>query len=188
MKFVSERQRRARRLRIARGALVALALTGMAVAVGLLLPTAHTTTGTAMFDRPPDAVWRVLTDLDGMPLWRSDLTTLERLPNHGGKTVWREIGRAGAQVLEFWWEDPPRRLVMQSAEAGQVNYPIRTFELSSIGGGTRVTMTARAVVSNPLVRVLVRLDPSRPAVERFLHDLDQRLNLNRRQVATDAIR
>jgi hypothetical protein len=89
--------------------------------------------------------------------------------------------------LEFWWEDPPRRLVMQSARAGQVAYPRRTFELTPIDQGTRVTITERAEVSNPLIRLLVRLDPSQPAVDRFLHDLDRRLNLNRRQVAAEAI-
>ena len=82
-------------------------------------------------------VRRVLTDLDGMPLWRSDLTALERLPNVAGRPAWREIGRGGAQVVELTLADPPRRLVIQQAAGGRSVLPIRTFDLDSAATGTR---------------------------------------------------
>jgi uncharacterized protein YndB with AHSA1/START domain len=187
MKFISERQRRARKRRRILGAVASLGTAFLALVGGVLLPIEHITTQSADFDRPPETVWRVLTDLDGMPLWRSDLITLERLPAVEGRTVWRENGRSGSRVIEFSWAEPPHRLVMQGTRSGRPGYPMRTFDLASIDRGTRVTITERSEVPNPLRRVLVRLDPGRSAVARFLEDLDLRLNLNRRQVAADEL-
>ena len=187
MKFISERQRRTRRRRLVLGAVWPVALTATAAVGGVLLPAEHVTRGTAVFNRSAETVWRVLTDLDGMPLWRSDLTTVERLPDHGGKTVWREVSPDGAQVLELSREEPPFRLVIQGAESGRPSYPMRSFELAPTQWGTRVTITERAEVSNPILRVLVRLDPGRSAVQRLLRDLDQRLSVYRRQVAADGM-
>lgn len=187
MKFISVRQRRARRRRLVRGAVGSLALAATVAGGGVLLPVEHVTSGTAVFNRSPETVWRVLTDLDGMPLWRSDLTTVERLPDHGGKTVWLEIRPNGSQVVELSREEPPFRLVMQGAEAGRASYPVRTFELATTEWGTRVTITERAEVPNPFLRVLIRLDPGHSAVRRLLRDLDQRLSVYRRQVAAEGI-
>jgi hypothetical protein len=155
---------------------------------GVFLPVEHVGVGHALLDRPPETVWRVLTDLDGMPLWRSDLTALERLPDVAGRPAWREIGRGGARVVELALADPPRRLVIQRAPGGRTVLPIRTFELDSAESGTRVTITERGEVRNPLGRLLVRLRPGAPAIDRFLRDLDQRLNAGHRQVAAEAAR
>ncbi len=188
MKFISERQRRRRRRRVTLGALLALGGAGVGWAGGGLLPVEFVTTGSAVFDRSAETVWRVLTDLDGMPLWRSDLTTLERLPNLGGKTVWREVGRNGSRVVEFASAEPPHRLVTQGTGAGQPGYPMRTFDLSATDRGTRLTITERAEVANQFSRVMVRLDPGRSGVESFLRDLDERLNVNRRQLTAEGVR
>jgi uncharacterized protein YndB with AHSA1/START domain len=152
---------------------------------GLFLPAEHTDTGRAVVSRPPETVWRVLTDLDGMPLWRSDVTAVERLPDLMGKPAWREIGRHGVRVVEASQAEPPRRLVIQGATEGQPSLPIRTFELVSTAAGTEVTVTERIASRNPFRRVLVRLSVPRPAIERFLRDLTQRLSINPRQVAAE---
>ena len=168
---------------------IALGFLTVAMAVlftaGLVLPAEHTDIGRAVVSRSPETVWRVLTDLDGMPLWRSDVTAVERLPDLMGKPAWREIGRHGARVVEASQAEPPRRLVIQGATEGQPSLPIRTFELVSTGAGTEVTVTERIASRNPFRRVLVRLSVPRPAIERFLRDLTQRLSINPRQVAAE---
>ena len=188
MNWTERRKRKARRRRalIVLAALTA-ALSGCFLA-GVFLPVEHVGVGHALLDRPPETVWRVLTDLDGMPLWRSDLTAVERLPDLGGRPAWREIGRGAARVVELTLADPPRRLVIQRATGGRTVLPIRTYDLDSAATGTRVTITERGEVWNPLGRLLVRLRPRAPAIERFLRDLDQRLNAGRRQVAAEGAR
>jgi uncharacterized protein YndB with AHSA1/START domain len=185
MNWTQQRKQKARRRRaLTVLAIVATALAGSFLA-GILLPVEHVGVGHALLDRSPETVWRVLTDLDGMPLWRSDLTAVERLPNVAGRPAWREIGRGGTRVVELTLADPPRRLVTQRAAGGRSALPIRTFDLDSAATGTRVTITERGEVRNPLARILVRLRSGAPAIDRFLHDLDQRLSAGRRQVAAE---
>ena len=183
MNWTDRRKQKARRRR-ARMALAFLgATTAVLLIVGVFLPAEHTSTSHAFLGRPPETVWRVLTDLDGMPLWRSDVTSVERLPDLMGKPTWREVGRDGARVVELSLAEPPRRLVIQSAADGERSLPIRTFELVSITTGTEVIATERSSSRNPFRRVLVRLNLPRPAIERFLRDLTHRVTP--RQVAAE---
>lgn len=183
MNWTDRRKQKARRRLAARAAMGAgLAVTALFF-IGLLLPAEHTETRRTLLGRPPETVWRVLTDLDGMPLWRSDVTAVERLPDLMGKPAWRELGRGGARVVELSLAEPPRRLVMQDAAEGGSSVPRRTFDLVSTAGGTQLTVTERRTSRNPFRRVLVRLHLPRPAIERLLQDLGQRLTP--RQIAAE---
>ncbi len=183
MNWTDRRKQKVRRRR----ARMALAFVGaMAAAlfiVGVFLPAEHSNTSRAVLGRPPETVWRVLTDLDGMPLWRSDLTAVERLPDFQGKPAWREVGRSGTRVVELSLAEPPHHLVMQGAPDGTPGLPMRTFDLISVAAGTEVIVTERLSSRNPFRRVLVRLHLPRPAIERLLRDLTQRLTP--RQVAAE---
>lgn len=185
MNWNARRKRSARRRALGRFAGMALAGLGAVFLVGLLLPAERLRTRRAVLDGSPETIWRVLTDLDAMPLWRSDLTALERLPDLAGRPTWRERSGRGQRVVEFAQADPPRRLVMQRADAGRPGLPIRTFELVSTLGGTLLILTERAETRNPLARVIARLHLADTAVDRFLKDLALRLNPQRRQVAAD---
>ena len=188
MNWTERRKQKARRRR---ALIVFAALTSALLAcflAGVFLPVEHVGIGQALLPRSPEAVWRVLTDLDEMPLWRSDLTALERLPDMAGRPAWREIGRGGTRMVELTLADPPHRLVLQRAAGGRTVLPIRTFDLDSAATGTRVTITERGEIRNPLGRVLVRLRSRAPAIDRLLRDLDQRLNAGRRQVAAEGAR
>lgn len=183
MNWNEQRKRKARR-RLALRALAALAGGISALSLGgLFLSAEQTVSGQALFQRPPETVWRVLMDFDGMPLWRSDLTALERLPDREGRPAWREIGRGGIRVVELAVAEAPSRLVLRRARDGVPTLPMRTFALAAITGGTRVTVTERTRVMNPLRRVFYRLYPPRAGITRFLRDLDLRLNGGRREVA-----
>ncbi|HEX7025130.1 MAG TPA: SRPBCC family protein, partial [Gemmatimonadales bacterium] len=114
--WLTERKRRRRRRRVLRAGAAGLALTGVLSLLGLFLPAERVTTARGTFDRPPEAVWRVLTDLDGMALWRSDLVRIERLPDLDGRLAWREVGLRGDRVVELAVADPPVRLVLQGRE------------------------------------------------------------------------
>src|SRR5204863_464435 len=69
-------RRRKRRARLRRVGYACAALAGLAgglTVAGVLLPAEHESVERSLVDRPPETVWRVLIDLDGMPRWRSDL-------------------------------------------------------------------------------------------------------------------
>lgn len=183
--WIEKKRRAARRRVLARTALGAAALAALVAAAGAILPAEHETRVHGSLDRPPEAVYRVLTDLDALPLWRSDLTRIERLPESSGRVTWRERGRSGDQVIELTESRPPHRLVTHRLVSGQAVLPERTFDLSPAGRGTLVTLTERVAISNPLRRVLVRLSAGSKEVVVLLRDLTNRVNLNRNHVASD---
>src|SRR4026207_1006411 len=99
MNWTERRKRKARR-RLAPRAVGPLSVgLGLVSLVGLGFGVEQTVSTQALLERPPETVWRVLMDLDGMPLWRSDLTTLERLPDLAGRPSWRATRPGGARGL-----------------------------------------------------------------------------------------
>jgi len=187
MNWTERRKRKALRRRIGRSlvslaAVLAAVLAGI-TAVGGLLPVEWKREGRLMLGWTPEAVWRVLVDLDGMPAWRSDLTALERLPDVGGRPVWREIGHGAPRIMRLIVAQAPWRLVIQGVEAGRTALRTRTVELRPTGKGTLVTMTERDEVRNPIARVLRRLGAGSGDVDRFLGDLDHRAGAGKHQSA-----
>ena len=177
--WMEQRKRAARRRRLLR-VLAGVAGAGtLAFLAGTALPAEHRTTARETFDRAPEAVWRVLTDLEGMPSWRSDLVRIERLPEADGRMTWLEIGSGEDQVMELTESDPPRRLVIHRRKFGRPGLPERIVQLRATMSGTLVTVTERDQVGNPLARVLVRLGARESAAERLLADLHNRLGVTR---------
>ena len=185
MNWIERRRRRARLRLLLRGALSFAALLALACGAGLALPREVLIRTQEVMARPPETIWRVLLDFDGMPLWRSDLTRLERLPDLAGLPAWREVGKHATRVMALTVAEPPRRLILRRTVSGSLSLPIRTFELvpASATAGTLVTLSELTRVNNPLWRVLWRIRPPRGELVRLLRDLDQRVAGGHRQVA-----
>lgn len=124
--------------------------------VGMLLPKEHTARSHATFDAPPDSVWRALTDVDAFPSWRGDVSRVETFPSSNGHKVWREVGKNGTITFEEVVSDPPRRLVSRIADPTLPFGGSWTYDLTSEGTGTRVTITEDGVVRNPIFRFMSR--------------------------------
>jgi uncharacterized protein YndB with AHSA1/START domain len=184
--WIEKKRRAARRRALARAALGLAGCTLLVSVAGTFLPVEHQIRLLGSLDRPPEAVYRVLTDLDALPLWRSDLTTIERLPDAAGRIIWREGTTSGEQVVELSESRPPHRLVIRRLVRGQAMLPERTFDLEPTARGTLVRLTERTAVRSPLRRVLIRVSGSRDAGV-LLRDLEQRINLNRSHVASEAV-
>jgi hypothetical protein len=89
--------------------------------------------------------------------WRTDLRSVERLPERDGRLVWREVARNGdALALERVEDDPPRRRVVRIADPSLPFGGTWTYALESDGDGTRLTITEDGFVGNPVFRFLAR--------------------------------
>lgn len=183
MNWTEQRKRRARRRIARRSAILALLVLAAVSLIGLALGSEQAVSARALLPRPPETIWRVLLDLDGMPLWRSDLRAVERLPDQDGRPAWRETSPTGARIMEVVSAEAPSRMVLRRVESG--GFPLRTVELAPAGHGTLVTVSERNRVGNPLRRVYNRLLPPRAAITRFLRDLGQRLGTSRREVVSN---
>ncbi|MCA1557705.1 MAG: SRPBCC family protein, partial [Acidobacteria bacterium] len=88
-------------------------------AIGLSIPRQHVASRTLRTRQSPEAIWRLITDYEGQPVWRKDLERVERLPEREGREVWREIYKDGSPItLETMEMIAPRRLVRTIADEG----------------------------------------------------------------------
>jgi len=152
------------------GVLVVLLL--VVLAAGATLPREHTASRSAVYQRPPEEVWEAITDVDAMPGWRSDVDSVEHLPDRDGNPVWQETGAYGPMPMERVEAVPGRRLVLRIADPALPFGGTWTYELDPVDGGTRLTITEDGHVDNVLFRFMSRFVFGHTAtMEGYLRDL-----------------
>ena len=136
-------------------------------AIGMLLPRDHVATRSRTFSRPPDEVWRAVTDLEAMPAWRSGVTKVEML----SPTSFREHGKHGAVTYAIE-DDRAGHRVNRIADTGLPYGGLWRFELA----GSTLTITEEGFVTNPIFRFMSNtvFSPTK-SLERFLADLAKHL-------------
>lgn len=142
-------------IRIVLGLTIALILLVLIVfGVGAALPRNHSVSLMVVIPAAPDTVWAVITDWEHSPAWRTDVKRVERLPDHDGHEVWKQIADEGSWPLELVEQSPPTRLVAVVADSSQGFGGAWTYALAPEGAGTRVTLTEDGFVDNPAFRFL----------------------------------
>jgi uncharacterized protein YndB with AHSA1/START domain len=126
------------------------------VVVGMLLPRSHVASVSASYRASPDALWTTLTDIPALPTWRPDLTRVEPLPDREGRRRWRETTKSGTVTYEVMEAEPPQRLVARIADEGLPYGGTWTYEILPAEGGSRLTITERGEIYNPLFRFMAR--------------------------------
>ncbi len=163
--------------------LLAAVLVGAAVvagAAGMWLDPERVDRRSVLLAEPPDVIWRLLVDLDTHPTWRRGVSRIERLPDYSGQAAWLEFNGAAIREVRVAEARPPLRLVLvQRSEDGPPS--AWEWDLVGVAGGSRLTVTRRAILAEPLERgVSGLLGLSRREVDRTLADLAERLALTAR--------
>ena len=136
------------------GTLVALGL--VITLIGWSLPVAHTASQTATVAASPEKVFALVTAVEAYPTWWKDLSRVEMLPPTDGRTRFRQTDSTGAIVMEVVETTPPTRYVTRIADPDQPFGGTWTWEIAPEGAGSRVTITERGEVYNPLFRFMAR--------------------------------
>lgn len=138
--------------------------------VGATMEPSHVATRHAVYARTPDEVWDVITRFDRAPSWRTDVDAVEL--EAGDPIRFVEMGAQGPLPLEVSEQERPRKLVLMATDPSLPFTGSWTFELQPTDGGTRLTITERGSIDNPLFRFMARLfmDPSATATT-YLVDL-----------------
>ena len=134
--------------------LVLLAI--VVVAIGAMLPVKHVASRSATLPASPEAVWRLITDINGFPAWRSDVKAVERLPDRDARPVWVEDTTSGRITLAVDRAEPPRLLVLRIADPDLPFGGTWTYELSPDGSRTVLKITENGEVYNPVFRFVSR--------------------------------
>jgi uncharacterized protein YndB with AHSA1/START domain len=137
------------------GALVGIVI--LIAIVGAILKRDHVATMSASIAAPPDKVWSALVDVGAYPTWRPDVQKVEVLSP--APLSWREHTTQGAMTFAIEEFQPPRRMVARIQDKDIPFGGAWEYQLApdpSDPAKTRVTITERGWVSNPIFRFVSR--------------------------------
>ena len=150
------------------GALVVLIL--LVTAIGYALPQNHVASVETTLAARPQQVFQRISDPSRYPEWRKDVSRVELL---GTQPVrWREHGSDDPITYEVVESRPVERHIVRIADPDLPFGGTWTYELAPNGTGTRLVITERGEVYNPIFRFMSRFVFSRTAtMERFVTSL-----------------
>ncbi|HEV8216582.1 MAG TPA: SRPBCC family protein [Gemmatimonadaceae bacterium] len=152
------------------------ALIALVALIGAMLPRDHVASVTARIAAAPADVWATITTPADFPTWRSDVKRVELLPATATGPSWREHGSNGAITfaVEAW--EPPTRYVGRIADKGLPFGGAWEYRLEPDGAsGTRVTITERGSIYNPIFRFVSRFFMGYTGtMKSYLHALARR--------------
>ena len=142
---------------------IVLVVVGLVVAVpavlalvGLFLARDHTASTTMIHAAPVDRVWGLIADPSGYARWHPGITGAQRLEDRDGAAVWRLEGERGGFAVMTEALEPEQRMVTRIVDESAFG-GTWTWELEPVEGGTRLTLTERGEVYNPIFRTLGKL-------------------------------
>jgi hypothetical protein len=159
-----------------RAILALLTVAGAIALVGWLLPVQHEATESALVGRAPEQVYATIANVAAYADWREGVSRVEMLGADSGHVRFREHTSDGAVVMEIVDGQPPSRFVTRIADPSQPFGGSWTFEITPEGSGSRVTITERGEVYNPVFRFMARFVFGYNGTMRtFLASLQRRL-------------
>ena len=150
---------------------VLILLIVVVVGIGLLLPQGHVVSRAITLKQKRDAVYAVVSDLKNAASWRKDLQSVETVKAASGETLYREKSSHGELSYRILANEPPAKFVTEIADKGPFG-GTWTIELSQAGEGTRIVITERGEVYNPVFRFMARfVFGYHKTMEAYLRDL-----------------
>ncbi len=152
-------------------ALVVCSILGL-LAAGAMLPVKHQVSGSLSLSKAPGFVWRLVSEPEQQSKWRSQVTSVERLPDRDGHPAWREHYKNGQKLAFETLASEPQHLLVR-----------KIMDESAFGGeweillvpekeGTQITVTERGEVYNPFFRFISRfVIGQEKTVNEYLADL-----------------
>lgn len=139
------------------------------IIIGWLLPVEHVASRSADYLQSRERVFATITDVARYHTWWNEVTAVDMLESHDGRVRFREHMSSGPIVFEMVEVSPPARYVSRIADPDQPFGGTWTFELEPHGNGTRLTITERGEVYNPIFRFMSRFVFSQTStMESFL--------------------
>lgn len=128
----------------------------LVVVVGYVLPKQHVAARAIALRQKPADVFALISNFKDEPAWRAGLRQVELLPDRDGHTRFRESSKNGSIIMEVVGWNPPQRLVTRIDDKGLPFGGIWIFEVSPVVEGSRLNITERGEVYNPVFRFVSR--------------------------------
>jgi uncharacterized protein YndB with AHSA1/START domain len=150
---------------------------GAVAVIGWSLPTHHRVTLRRAYRATPSALFALISDVRAFPSWRSDVKTVEVLPEDGGRLRWREGTKNGSPITYALEQSVPDQLLV--GRIADEHLPFGgswTYELApDTPNVTTLSITEDGEVYNPIFRFVSRYVMGQSAtIERYLDDVAKR--------------
>jgi hypothetical protein len=133
------------------------ALIAAVAAMGWMLPVQHVVARTVEVAASAPAVYATISRVADYPDWWPDMTRVDMLDARAGRPTFRQHMSTGPVVISVVDAVPDERWVTRIDDPDQPFGGTWTFDLQAIDAGrTRVTLTERGEVYNPIFRFLSR--------------------------------
>lgn len=133
---------------------IIMAIVVLATIIGLLMPRDHVASSSALIPAPPRDVYAAITDVGTQPAWRRDLKAVDVLSTNPLR--WSEASRFGVITFEQVDAQPPSHFECRIADTTLGFGGSWSYDITPEGGGSRVMITERGSVYNPLFRFMSR--------------------------------
>jgi uncharacterized protein YndB with AHSA1/START domain len=145
--------------------------------VGWTLPVGHRVTREATYPATPGQVFKLITDVKSFPQWRPSVKEVEVLPPVDGRSQFRETGKDGKILYQIDSIAPNEYLITRIADRSLPFGGKWTYQLTSRGDSTNLSITEDGEVYNPVFRFVSRFVFGHTAtMDRYLSDLSRRIN------------
>lgn len=149
---------------------------GVVALIGSRLSQSHVASREVRLPVSPDAVWQTITDVERYATWRKGVSRVERLPDRAGKMTWVEHARGDRVTFTVDRAEPPRLFVVRIADPDLPFGGAWTYEISPEAGGSRLKITERGEIYNPIFRFMARFVLGYEAtMASYLSALEQKL-------------
>jgi hypothetical protein len=143
--------------------------------IGMTMPRDHVVSSRINLTASPDSVWNVLRAFGDYPSWDKDFKSSVRDKSASGREVWvQDVGGMTMRV-EFKKLQAPNLLVTEVVTDEKSWWGgVWTYEIKSTGAGTEVTVTEEGWISQPLLRVLMKVMGPHSTMDGVLKNLAAR--------------
>jgi len=131
-------------------AAIAIAL----VVGGLVTPRAHVVSRTTLLPAAPDDVWHAIHEVARYAEWRHDLEDVDVVDPGPPQLQWREMSTRRALTFGVTRDEPPHRFAARILDEDLPFTGEWTWHVRADGTGTRVTITERGEIGNPVARFI----------------------------------
>ncbi len=149
-------------------------LVGLVAVAGLMMPRDHVARSSVALPATSDSVWEAVRTLGAMPAWWPEVQRMTFDSTRADES-WLMENRFGVMRLTVTGESPGRMLMTRLEDSSGGSFGGDwSYELDAMEGGSRLTVTERGWVGNPLFRVLLRLGGPHRTIDGYLRALARR--------------
>jgi len=142
------------------------------IMVGYSLPARTTHTRTIMLKQTPEAIFAALDDVQKLLEWNRNVGKVELLPSIDGKQATKKTFKGGMTMTIVTTESlGPTHLTREIRDTDSAFNGSWAYEISPTADGSKVALTEKADIQNPVFRLMVRIFGPTKYMDEHLIDL-----------------